>query len=284
MTTFKRLSARDTRFINTKNTYAEPLNLFYEYAEMLTKKAGKVKVRSNKAKDYRDYLVRFIIFYEDFFHDTIAIDNLLTSNSLQKFEKVSHLDGFKAFNQQSHNFYSATFSCFKSFLTARTDLAESISDEILNIELSELSSIQEDSITTSKSPKAKPNRTLPTVKGQAFPRDINEAIQAKKNSKWLCELNPNHKTFVSQADGKPFVEAHHLIPMAVQDNFKFSLDFADNIVSLCPNCHRLVHHADKQTRKFAIITLYETRKHLYPKYEIEVNQRLILSYYGILDN
>lgn len=279
MTTFERLSARDSRFIDTKNSYFEPLNMFYEYAEMLTKKAGRVKVRSNKAKDYRDYLVRFIIFYEDIFEDNIS--NLLTLDSLNKFEKIYELDGFKDFNQTSHNFYSATLNCFRSFLIERINSAEILSDEILNIELSKLPTILEDSTVTSKAPKSKPNKSLSTMMGKAYPRDIEEALQAKKNSNWKCELDNTHSSFISETDGKTFVEAHHLIPMAAQDKFKYSLDFADNIVSLCPNCHRLVHHSTRNIRKRALEKLFASRKHLYKEHGITIDQKTLLTYYGI---
>ena len=45
---------------------------------------------------------------------------------------------------------------------------------------------------------------------------------------------------------KNFTEAHHLIPMAGQADFENSLDQEQNIVCLCPNCHKAIHYgADK---------------------------------------
>ncbi|WP_165005054.1 MULTISPECIES: hypothetical protein [unclassified Enterococcus] len=48
---------------------------------------------------------------------------------------------------------------------------------------------------------------------------------------------------ITQVDGKNFVEAHHLVPMAVQDYYQYTLDFTDNVTALYPSCHRLVHLA-----------------------------------------
>lgn len=51
------------------------------------------------------------------------------------------------------------------------------------------------------------------------------------------------------ANKKPYMEAHHLIQMSAQDNFYSTLEFADNIVCLCPNCHRKIHRAIDQEKR-----------------------------------
>ena len=44
---------------------------------------------------------------------------------------------------------------------------------------------------------------------------------------------------------------HHLIPLRMQHDFENSLDVVGNIVSICPNCHRLIHYGrDKDKKKF----------------------------------
>ncbi|MGX2944203.1 HNH endonuclease [Enterococcus alishanensis] len=281
MVKFERISATDQRFVAVKELYSEHLHEFYDYANMLTQKAGRVKVKSNKAASYEKYLVRFIILYEDYFKDDVP--NLLTFESLFKFKKVSALDGFKEFNKETNHFFSATLNCFTSFLSYKNQAAELISDEILNNELSQLSKLQEQKPNTNlKSPKKKPNKSVQTPKGNAYLRDINEAIQAKKNSNWQCEMDSSHTTFISETDKMPFVEAHHLIPMSVQDSYIYSLDFADNIVSLCPNCHRLVHHSTSEIRKKALEKLFKTRKDKYKIHGIGIDRKTLLTYYGII--
>lgn len=60
---------------------------------------------------------------------------------------------------------------------------------------------------------------------------------------YTCEANANHTTFTSKASGNNYLEAHHLVPLKHQPDFEFALDNPANIVALCPNCHRLLHHA-----------------------------------------
>ena len=158
-----------------------------------------------------------------------------------------------------------------------------ISDELLSVELSKLpKSLTPSGSTIKNIPKEKPDKSVQTSKGNAYRRDINEAIQAKKNINWVCEMDANHTTFISEADNNPFVEAHHLIPMSVQDAYPYSFDFADNIVSLCPNCHRLVHHSARNTRKKAIEKFFESRKHLFKDHGILIDRKTLLTYYGII--
>lgn len=92
----------------------------------------------------------------------------------------------------------------------------------------------------------------------SFVRSLAVANKALATAKFKCELDPLHTTFQGMS-GKPYMEAHHLIPMCRQGEFKFSLDVVENIVCLCPNCHRLVHHANKAIREAALKTLYTKR-------------------------
>jgi len=87
---------------------------------------------------------------------------------------------------------------------------------------------------------------------------INAAAKAKAN--YSCEINPNHKTFISDSNGQNFVEGHHLIPVENQDRFDFSLDVPENIVALCPNCHRAIHNATEEVRNNMIKQLFSNRK------------------------
>lgn len=70
--------------------------------------------------------------------------------------------------------------------------------------------------------------------------------------------------------------------MAAQDFYENTLDFADNIVALCPNCHRLVHNSVEPVRKEALIELYSKRKNYYITHGIHITQKEFLNYYEIL--
>jgi len=73
-------------------------------------------------------------------------------------------------------------------------------------------------------------------------RDASLILNAKKRDDYLCSIDNQHNTFISK--GVNYVEGHHVIPMFQQKNYNFKLDDVDNIVSLCPNCHREIHSAD----------------------------------------
>lgn len=61
------------------------------------------------------------------------------------------------------------------------------------------------------------------------------------NAGYLCEIDKTHNTFFTKRNNK-FSEGHHLIPMAFQARFlPVNIDRSENIVSLCPTCHRAVH-------------------------------------------
>lgn len=74
----------------------------------------------------------------------------------------------------------------------------------------------------------------------------HEAIVSANNE---CFFDKNHTTFTSRRSSKPFMEAHHLIAMEHQNRFEFSLDVPENILCICPNCHRKIHHgAEKEVK------------------------------------
>jgi hypothetical protein len=92
-----------------------------------------------------------------------------------------------------------------------------------------------------------------------YARDRKVALERMKLSGFTCEYNPKHKLFVSRFTEKPYLEAHHLIPMGLQKDFKKSLDTVHNVYCLCPYCHRAVHQATEPYAKEILGTLAEQR-------------------------
>ena len=77
-------------------------------------------------------------------------------------------------------------------------------------------------------------------------RDYSLIIKAKQRDNFTCQINNNHHTFLSNSNN--YIEGHHIIPIFQQKNYSFKVDDVQNIISLCPNCHREIHSADnKQT-------------------------------------
>lgn len=76
-----------------------------------------------------------------------------------------------------------------------------------------------------------------------YKRDPKVAISALTRSGYVCEMLPNHKTFPSKTTGKPYLEAHHFVPMMEQRHFDKSLDVEQNVCILNPFAHKMLHHA-----------------------------------------
>ncbi|MGN7409158.1 HNH endonuclease [Sporosarcina sp. SAFN-010] len=112
-----------------------------------------------------------------------------------------------------------------------------------------------------------------------FKRNMQESAQALVKANFSCEVDPTHVTFLSASSGKPFVEGHHLIPLSLQDEFEHSIDIKENIVALCPNCHRLLHHGINDDKEELLFKLWTERKELLKKKGIKVEIQTFLGFY-----
>jgi len=106
-------------------------------------------------------------------------------------------------------------------------------------------------------PKMQPNTYTANLVSPK--RDPLVALNAKKNSHFMCEIDSNHKTFIAASSNNNYVEAHHLIPIGFQKKFIYSLDVEANIVSLCPNCHQSIHFAKQEIKEILVSKLYKSR-------------------------
>ena len=103
---------------------------------------------------------------------------------------------------------------------------------------------------------------LNQAKGMIKPqRDQKLAKEIIEISNYKCQYalltGQNHKMFKA-SDGKPYAEAHHLIPMkAAKDFFPKNLDRAANLVCLCPNCHAKLHHGSEAEKRQILKVLYD---------------------------
>lgn len=115
-------------------------------------------------------------------------------------------------------------------------------------------------ITYTRKPKQNRSKRVITK----YSRDKEVAARALGFAQYKCEIDNNHVTFVSRRSLKKYVEAHHLIPMSFSDDFDFSLDVEANVVSLCPNCHRKIHHGlDHEVEKLIEILYLRRKDYLY---------------------
>jgi len=113
----------------------------------------------------------------------------------------------------------------------------------------------------------------------SWSRDANMAFTALDNANFRCENDQDHKTFISARTGTQFVEAHHLIPMEYQGEFPVSIDVPENIISLCPNCHRAFHNSIISNQEKLISKFYESRDPLLKERNIMITKEKIFEYY-----
>ena len=74
-----------------------------------------------------------------------------------------------------------------------------------------------------------------TIKTTTYIRDPYIAEYAKLREDGFCQLCEEKAPFYTK-NNKPYLEAHHLKWLS-----KGGIDTIDNVVALCPNCHRKMH-------------------------------------------
>jgi 5-methylcytosine-specific restriction protein A len=70
----------------------------------------------------------------------------------------------------------------------------------------------------------------------AFARSPDVVAEALLRAKGFCERCRQQAPFLRKADGSPYLEVHHKIPLSEDGT-----DTLENVLALCPNCHREIH-------------------------------------------
>ncbi len=109
-------------------------------------------------------------------------------------------------------------------------------------------------------------------------RKASMAIALAK-ANYMCETDESHPSFIRKSNFKNYTEAHHLIPLAFQSDFEYSLDIPENIVSLCSNCHNQLHYGVE--KKEILKKLYDERKDDLEKNKIGISFEQLCKYYNL---
>lgn len=129
-------------------------------------------------------------------------------------------------------------------------------------------------------PVEKPKKASPAASGAAsYERSSARAHNALAYSGFKCEIDPEHRTFLRKTDGTPYTEPHHLIPMAYQEQFDYSIDIEENIVSLCSVCHDEIHYGLDRER--LLKPLFESRQDRLQKMGIDITYDELRIIYGV---
>ena len=113
-------------------------------------------------------------------------------------------------------------------------------------------------------------------KNKKYKRNTMKAKRAIVYANYQCNIDGKHCSFVAK-NGKIYMEAHHLIPMSAQEDFNNSLDVDANIVSLCPTCHRKLHHG--KDIEVELKKLLDSRIVLLKQSGIEITLEKLKKYY-----
>ncbi|MDC0612003.1 HNH endonuclease [Vibrio sp.] len=74
------------------------------------------------------------------------------------------------------------------------------------------------------------------ITATVFVRNPDIVAEALIRANGVCENCNNRAPFIRKSDNTPYLEVHHKVPLA-----KGGTDNLENVVALCPNCHREAH-------------------------------------------
>jgi 5-methylcytosine-specific restriction enzyme A len=75
----------------------------------------------------------------------------------------------------------------------------------------------------------------------SYSRNPNIVAQALFRAQGKCEKCGKNAPFRRKSNGTPYLEVHHKTPLSEQANNDNNLDTLENVLALCPNCHRKAH-------------------------------------------
>ena len=67
-----------------------------------------------------------------------------------------------------------------------------------------------------------------------------------------------------------------MIPMSKQGMFEYDIDVPENILSMCPTCHRKVHLAKDNVKKKILFEAFKNRENMLMKRGIVLDINIIL--------
>lgn len=114
-------------------------------------------------------------------------------------------------------------------------------------------------------------------------KNIRYTKSALVSANFKCQAG-SHETFLTNL-GVPYMEGHHLIPCTPSnailflDKYNFNLDCPQNIVCLCPTCHRAVHFGSPAVRNAILHKLYSQQKEKLLECGVDLSFELLLSFY-----
>ncbi len=262
---FHKISAKNKFYIEIKDRLDSDLILYKEYEALRNPKKD-----SGKAASYYGYLIRLVVFAENFYG--YKIPSVYDESFLFFLNTIKETAEFKLYNKNENNFPSSTLN---SFLKFSGYMVKFQTNKILDMDELELNNLIDINSKTEISAYNPESYSITTAIG----RKILEGIKAKNHANWKCEVNPNHISFKSNVNSKMYIEAHHIIPISRQSEFNEDIDIAQNLICLCPNCHRFIHYGNYEDKKELVEIVVNSRKDTLLSKNIELKEEMIKEYY-----
>ncbi len=74
------------------------------------------------------------------------------------------------------------------------------------------------------------------IKEVRYVRDPYVVCDALDRANGICEKCKEKAPFIRKKDNTPYLEVHHMVPLS-----EGGPDTLDNVIAICPNCHRKMH-------------------------------------------
>lgn len=135
---------------------------------------------------------------------------------------------------------------------------------------------------TSKQPPSYNNG----ISGRTVAKKAYISKQVLKEAKFKCAFDESHETFLTNK-GYPYMEGHHLIPCTTSNSEQFwtkyvrNIDCVENIICLCPTCHRRIHFGSKDEKENIIRYLYKKQIPLLHSAGIDIPIDELLALYNL---
>lgn len=171
------------------------------------------------------------VFNQDYKVNNAIINSPNTKSPILIFEKkdkvCTYIGEFKFINLDEDE-------TGKWFVLEKVDLIEESLEEHYQKEDKvvrgiDLADVPKGTVST-RSPRKK------SVVSEVFNRSPLVVKQVLKRANGICEFCENDAPFIRASDGTPYLEVHHIIPLAEGGH-----DVLENTVAICPNCHRKAH-------------------------------------------
>jgi hypothetical protein len=80
-----------------------------------------------------------------------------------------------------------------------------------------------------------------TAPGRAYRRSVQLAEHVRAKNGHRCAIAGDGCAEFEGRDGRPYIEVHHIVPMAFQAATEINLDRTTNMAPLCVGCHKRIH-------------------------------------------